>query len=122
MILYHSLYQVVLHENFESMMQLAQDYSWVFERAVALDVPEDVLIDRILARARNEIDRDREQILKRFFDYNSCTVPVLDRLEEQGMLTKVETTAPDIETNIARVKAAMGLDSLPEGPKQHLSP
>jgi adenylate kinase len=55
---------------------------------LALEVPEDQLIDRLLARGR--ADDNREIICERFRQYNSLTEPLLDYYRRRGMLRTID--------------------------------
>mgnify|MGYP001308345921 CR=1 FL=1 len=66
---------------------------------IALDVPEDVLVDRLLHRAQVEgrTDDNRESIAERMREYERLTAAVLDHYRKQGVrITEVDGTgAPD---------------------------
>jgi adenylate kinase len=66
---------------------------------IALDVPEDVLVDRLLHRAQVEgrTDDNRESIAERMREYERLTAAVLDHYQKQGVrITGVDGTgAPD---------------------------
>lgn len=57
---------------------------------IGLDVPDEVLVDRIKARGRNEIDRDEAQIQKRLDDYKSKTIPVIEHYADKGLFVSVD--------------------------------
>jgi adenylate kinase len=66
---------------------------------IALDVPEDVLVDRLLHRAQVEgrTDDNRESIAERMREYERLTAAVLEHYRKQGVrITEVDGTgAPD---------------------------
>lgn len=66
---------------------------------IALDVPEDVLVDRLLHRAQVEgrTDDNRESIAERMREYERLTAAVLDHYRKQGVrITEADGTgAPD---------------------------
>ncbi len=66
---------------------------------IALDVPERVLVDRLLHRAQVEgrTDDNRESIAERMREYERLTAAVLDHYRKQGVrITEVDGTgAPD---------------------------
>jgi adenylate kinase len=66
---------------------------------IALDVPEDLLVDRLLHRAQVEgrTDDNRESIAERMREYERLTAAVLDHYRKQGVpITEVDGTgAPD---------------------------
>jgi len=78
------------------------------QAVIALDVDEAVVIERMLGRARNDIDRDREKILKRLFDYNAITKPAIDHYEAQGRVLRVASEGA-IADSVRRVEQALGL-------------
>lgn len=55
---------------------------------LALDVPQDRLIDRLLARGR--ADDERDTIEERFRQYNSLTEPLLDYYRSRGNLRMID--------------------------------
>jgi adenylate kinase len=66
---------------------------------IALDVPEDLLVDRLLHRAQVEgrTDDNRESIAERMREYERLTAAVLDHYRKQGVrITEVDGTGtPD---------------------------
>ncbi len=54
---------------------------------LALDVSEDILVDRLLSRGKDSgraDDQDEEKIRNRFAEYNKKTAPLIDYYSEQG--------------------------------------
>ncbi len=76
---------------------------------ITLECDEAILIERILARARNEIDRDRGKILKRMEDYNKITEPVAAHYEAQGLLEAIPSGEGSIDECVRLVEEALGL-------------
>jgi len=66
---------------------------------IALDVPEELLVDRLLHRAQVEgrTDDNRESIAERMREYERLTAAVLDHYRKQGVrITEVDGTGtPD---------------------------
>jgi adenylate kinase len=80
---------------------------------VALDVPEDVLVDRILHRAAVEgrTDDTRDAIAERMHEYHKLTEAVLDHYRKQGVPVKVVNGVGDVEAVFERIRPAIGISS-----------
>jgi adenylate kinase len=80
---------------------------------IALDVPEDVLVERILQRAAVEgrPDDTREAIAERMHEYHKLTEAVLNHYAEQGVPVKVVNGVGDVDEVFERVKPAIGISS-----------
>jgi adenylate kinase len=80
---------------------------------IALEVPEEELVDRILHRAAIEgrPDDTREAIEERMREYHKLTEAVLDHYRRQGVAVKVidGTGAPD--QVFERIRGAVGISS-----------
>ena len=63
-----------------------------FDYAVQLDVPTELLVDRIAGRAKAEgrADDSPEAVRKRLQVYNDSTAPVIDYYRQHGQLTVVD--------------------------------
>jgi adenylate kinase len=70
---------------------------------LALEVPEERLVDRLLARGR--MDDNRETIRERFRQYNGLTEPLLEHYARRGILRKVDGdgTPDDVFDRIRQV-------------------
>jgi adenylate kinase len=80
---------------------------------VALDVPEQVLVDRILHRAAIEgrPDDTREAIAERMHEYHKLTEAVLDYNREHGVrVVEVDGTG-NPEAVFERIRGAIGISS-----------
>ena len=84
---------------------------------IALDVPEDLLVDRLLHRAQVEgrTDDNRESIAERMREYERLTAAVLDHYRKQGVrITEVDGTGtPDevfrrIHNGLSGISSAEG--------------
>jgi adenylate kinase len=80
---------------------------------VALDVPEDVLVDRILHRAAVEgrPDDTRDAIAERMHEYHKLTEAVLDHYRKHGVPVKVVNGVGDVEAVFERIRPAIGISS-----------
>lgn len=84
---------------------------------VALEVPEEVLIDRLLQRAKVEgrTDDNRETIEERMHEYHKLTEAVLGHYRKQGLAVhEIDGTGTPDEV-FQRVKEAVGGISSPQG-------
>ncbi len=76
------------------------------DKVLFLDVPDEELIKRMLARGRED---DTEEVIKnRLKVYYEKTAPVITYYEEKGILVKVDGLG-DIEEVTKRIEKALGL-------------
>ncbi len=75
--------------------------------AVTFDVPRDVLVDRLLGRARREgrSDDDEKTILHRLDVYDCETAPLLDYYADLGVLVRIDADRPVAEVTAATIAA-----------------
>ena len=80
---------------------------------IALEVPEDELIDRILHRAAKEgrPDDTREAIEERMREYHKLTEAVLDHYRTTGVPVKVVDGTGDPDEVFGRIRGAIGISS-----------
>ena len=80
---------------------------------IALDVPEPVLVDRILHRAAVEgrADDTREAIAERMHEYHKLTEAVLDYYRKQGARVEVVDGVGDVDEVFGRTRRAIGISS-----------
>jgi adenylate kinase len=71
---------------------------------LALDVPEEKLVERLLARGR--MDDKRDTIHERFRQYTRLTEPLLEYYRERGILRPIEGAGTPDEV-FARIKSAV---------------
>jgi adenylate kinase len=76
---------------------------------VSLDVPEDLLIDRLLHRAAVEgrADDTRDAIMERMREYHARTAAVLDHYREQGVPVLEVDGVGDMDEVFDRVRQAI---------------
>ncbi|HIP93224.1 MAG TPA: adenylate kinase, partial [Desulfurobacteriaceae bacterium] len=76
------------------------------DKVLFLDVPDEELIKRMLARGRED---DTEDIIRnRLKVYYEKTTPVISYYEEKGILEKIDGLG-DIEKVTLRIEKALGL-------------
>jgi adenylate kinase len=80
---------------------------------IALEVPEDELIERILQRAAKEgrPDDTREAIEERMREYHKLTEAVLEHYRKQGVPVKVIDGRGDPDQVFERIQGAIGISS-----------
>jgi adenylate kinase len=80
---------------------------------IALDVPEDVLVERILHRAAIEArpDDTREAIAERMHEYHKLTEAVLDYYRRRGVRVVEIDGMGDPDAVFDRIRGAIGISS-----------
>ena len=80
---------------------------------IALEVPEDELVTRILHRAAKEgrSDDTREAIEERMREYHKLTEAVLDHYRKTGVPVKVVDGTGDPDEVFGRIRGAIGISS-----------
>ncbi len=80
---------------------------------IALEVPESVLVDRILHRAAVEgrADDTREAIAERMHEYHKLTAAVLDHYRKQGVRVEVIDGVGDVDAVFERIRRSIGISS-----------
>ena len=81
------------------------------EFVIALEVPESVLVDRILHRAAVEgrADDTREAIAERMHEYHKLTASVLDHYRKRWVRVEVIDGVGDVGEVFERIRGAMGI-------------
>ena len=75
--------------------------------AVLIDVPDDVVAERIMGRHQGREDDRPETVRERLRVYHGETVPVIGYYEERGLLRRVDGTG-DPDAVHAEVRGALG--------------
>ena len=75
--------------------------------AVLIDVPDDVVAERIMGRHQGREDDRPETVRERMRVYHGETVPLIGYYEERGLLRRVDGTG-DPDAVHAEVRAALG--------------
>ena len=80
---------------------------------IALDVPEDVLVERILHRAviEGRSDDTREAIAERMHEYHKLTEAVLDYYRQRGVRVVEVDGMGDPDEVFERIRGAIGISS-----------
>jgi adenylate kinase len=80
---------------------------------IALEVPEDELVDRILHRAAVEgrPDDTKDAIAERMHEYHKLTEAVLEHYRKQGVRVEVVDGMGDPDRVFERVRRAIGISS-----------
>jgi adenylate kinase len=74
------------------------------DMVIAVDVPENLLIERLISRGRG--DDNLDAIQRRFDDYQSMTKPLLDYYKGKGLLHLIDGTGT-MEEVFDRIKAVV---------------
>jgi adenylate kinase len=75
--------------------------------AVLIDVPDDVVVERISGRHQNRADDRPETVRDRLRVYHRQTEPLVAYYDERGLLRRVDGLG-DADAVTARVRAALG--------------
>ena len=80
---------------------------------IALEVPENALVDRILHRAAVEgrADDTRQAIAERMHEYHKLTEAVLDHYRRRGVRVIAVDGTGDVDTVFERIRRAVGISS-----------
>ena len=80
---------------------------------IALDVPEDVLVERILRRAAVEgrADDTEAAIAERMHEYHKLTAAVLDYYRQNGVRVEVVDGMGEPDAVFERIRRAIGISS-----------
>ncbi len=88
----------------ESLDEYLADRDTPLDLVLALDVPENILIERLMGRGRG--DDNLDAIQTRFNDYQTITRPLLDYYERRGLLHEIDGTGTP-EKVFDRIKAVI---------------
>jgi adenylate kinase len=97
----------------KALDQMLADEGHRVDFVIALDVPENVLVDRILHRAAVEgrADDTRDAIAERMHEYHKLTAAVLDHYRKQGVRVEVIDGVGDVDEVFERIRRAIGISS-----------
>lgn len=72
----------------DALDEIATELGIDLERAVVIEVPQDELVRRMMARGRND---DTEEVIRHRLEiYAECTAPVVERYRQEGLLVTVD--------------------------------
>jgi adenylate kinase len=66
------------------------DHNRELTAAVLIDVPDDVVVERISGRGQGRSDDNPETVRERLRVYHDATVPLIDYYDERGLLRRVD--------------------------------
>ena len=97
----------------QALERMLADEGHRVDFVVALDVPEQELVNRILHRAEVEgrADDTREAIAERMHEYHKLTEAVLDHYRKQGAATETVNGLGSPEEVFERIRRAIGISS-----------
>ena len=97
----------------QALDRMLADEGHHVEFVVALDVPEDELVERILRRARVEgrADDTKEAIAERMHEYHKLTQAVLDHYRRQEVRVEKVSGMGTPEDVFERIRRAIGISS-----------
>ena len=100
-------------EQARALAQMLAQEGHRVDFVIALDVPEDMLVDRILHRAAVEgrPDDTREAIAERMHEYHKLTEAVLEHYRKQGVPVTVVNGVGDVHEVFERIRPAIGISS-----------
>ena len=92
----------------DALGELLERIGQNFDAAVQLDVPTDLLVDRIAGRAKAEgrADDSPESVRTRLKVYDDQTAPVIDFYRQKGQLTVIDGVG-DLDDVFARIIEAI---------------
>jgi adenylate kinase len=100
-------------EQARALDQMLAEEGHRVDFVIALDVPENALVDRILHRAAVEgrADDTREAIAERMHEYHKLTAAVLDYYRKKGVRVEVVDGVGDVDEVFERIRRAIGISS-----------
>jgi len=101
--------------------------NWNLDRAIYLDLPDEIVRDRVMNRARvgqgsgftKRADDNPEALTTRLREYHEKTRPLLDLFEERQMLITIDANRP-IDAVYASIVDALGLREFQETSKSSI--
>ena len=84
------------HAQAEALDEVLRDHGRALTAAVMIDVPDDVVVDRILSRGEGRADDNPETVRERLRVYHGETEPLVAYYEQRGLLRPADgTQEPD---------------------------
>lgn len=88
----------------ESLDEYLEDQGTPLDLVLALDVPENILIERLIGRGRG--DDNLDAIQTRFGDYQTITRPLIDYYDRRGLLHVIDGIGTPADV-FGRIKAVL---------------
>ena len=80
----------ILLDGFPRTVAQAEALGRDLDAAILIDVPDDVVVERIAGRAQGRTDDNPETVRERLRVYHEETEPLVDHYEQQGKLRRVD--------------------------------
>jgi adenylate kinase len=97
----------ILLDGFPRTVAQAEALERDLDAAILIDVPDDLVVERIAGRGQGRADDNPETVRERLRVYHRETEPLVDHYERQGKLRRVDG-AQDQGSVHAEVRAALG--------------
>jgi adenylate kinase len=97
----------ILLDGFPRTVAQAEALVCDLDAAILIDVPDDLVVERIAGRGQGRADDNPETVRERLRVYHRETEPLVDHYERQGKLRRVDG-AQDQASVHAEVRAALG--------------
>ena len=91
----------------DALADALEDRDRALTAAILIDVPDDVVMERISGRDQGREDDSPETVLERLRVYHRETEPLIAYYDERGLLRRVDG-AQDADAVAARLRAALG--------------
>ena len=100
-------------EQARALDEMLEEEGHRVDFVIALDVPDDELVNRILRRALVEgrLDDTKPAIAERMHEYDKLTKAVLDYCRERGVRVDVVDGTADPDAVFERIRRAIGISS-----------
>jgi adenylate kinase len=98
--------QPILLDGFPRTVAQAEALGRELDVAILIDVPDDVVVERIAGRGQGRADDDPETVRERLRVYHRETEPLVDHYEQQGRLRRIDG-ARDPDSVHVDVRAAL---------------
>jgi adenylate kinase len=91
----------------DALAGVLADQDRTLDAVVLIDVPDDVVVERISSRGQGRKDDAPETVRERLRVYHRETEPLVAYYDERGLLRRVDGEG-DMDTVLARIRAALG--------------
>jgi len=90
----------------DALAGVLDDHGRELTAAILIDVPDDVVVERISGRHQERTDDRPETVRERLRVYHRATEPLVTYYEDRGLLRRVDGS-PDVETVAAGIREAL---------------